>query len=180
MINIQNASNQYLTFTISDEQYAMPVTHVREVLTVPKITHIPRMPDAMKGVINLRGSVVPIFDLKTKFGMGETDITDETAIIVIELSQEESETSQRNQHIGLYTDSVKKVISLPPDMIDPAPRIGAQIQTSFIAGMGHVDGEFIVILNIFDILTSNDLETVESLVDADTIFNKSERKGERT
>ncbi|MBN2812235.1 MAG: chemotaxis protein CheW, partial [Spirochaetales bacterium] len=130
MTDIQNTSNQYLTFTICDEQYAIPVTQIREVLTVPKINYIPRMPDAMRGVINLRGSVVPILDLKTKFEMGETRVTTETAIIVIEILQEENGVEQKPLHIGMYTDSVKKVISIPPEMIEPAPRIGTRIKTS--------------------------------------------------
>lgn len=156
-------SNQYLTFTISGERYAIPVTHIREVLTVPKINYIPRMPDCMRGVINLRGSVVPILDLKTKFDMGETQITPDTAIIVIELPRNTENDETASLFLGLFTDSVQKVISIPPDRIEPAPRLGVRIQSSFIAGMGHVDDTFIVILDIITMLCADEIDSVSCM-----------------
>jgi purine-binding chemotaxis protein CheW len=156
-------NNQYLTFVMGGENYAIPVTHIREVLLVPKVTRIPRMPDFMRGVINLRGSVVPILDLKLKFGMGETDVTVETAIVVVEMPFGDSDGTTNLLHLGIFTDAVKKVITIQKEEIEPPPKIGTRIKNSFIMGMGHVEEDFIVILDIREILTDEDLELVETV-----------------
>lgn len=156
-------TNQYLTFTMSEENYAIPVTHIREVLLVPKLTRIPRMPDFMRGVVNLRGSVVPILDLKLKFGMGKTEVSAETAIVVVEIPFGDSDGTTNLLHLGIFTDSVKKVITIQKEEIEPPPKIGTRISNSFIMGMGHVDDDFIVILDIREILTDEDLELVETV-----------------
>ncbi len=154
-------TNQYLTFILAGEGYAIPVTRVREVLLVPKITKIPRMPEFMRGVFNLRGMVVPIVDLKKKFGLGETDLTSDTAIIVIEIHGA-GETHDGVVHIGLFADIVQKVITIPDAALEPPPKIGMRVNTSFIMSMGHVENDFIVILNIEEILTAKELERVET------------------
>ncbi len=154
--------NQFLTFEMAGDRYALRVTHVSEVLTVPKITKIPRMPEFMKGVINLRGAVVPILDLKQKFGMGDTAITDDTAVIVVEISFDGNEGERQNLRLGIFADSVQKVIAIAENEIEPAPQIGSKINSSFIEGMGHVEDDFIVLLNITEVLTTEDLEFVES------------------
>lgn len=155
-------NNQYLTFVMGDETYAIPVTGVSEVLTVPKVTRIPRMPDFMRGVVNLRGSVVPILDLKLKFGGGETQITPETAIVVVEIVQGEGTPERSVLRLGVFADAVKKVITLAASDIAPPPKIGTSIKTTFILGMGHVGDDFVVILNMRGILTDEDLAIVEN------------------
>lgn len=167
-------TNQYLTFVMREEQYAIPVTRIREVLVVPKITKIPRMPDYMRGIINLRGTVVPVIDLRKKFGMGETALDISTAIIVIEipassmhdalLGEEPDEESRDEKmlHIGLFSDAVQKVITLDETQVEPPPRIGTTVDTNFILGMGHVGEEFVVILDIREILTTEEKIMVES------------------
>ena len=147
--------NQYLTFAMNDENYAMAISNVREVLTVPKMTRIPRMPEFMRGVINLRGSVVPILDLRLKFGLGLTPQTAETAIIVTEIAGGAGDGS--NLRLGVLADSVRKVCLIPPESMESAPQIGMSIDTAFIAGIGKIDGSFTVILNTREMLTSDDL-----------------------
>ena len=156
-------TNQYLTFVMAGEDYAIPVTSVSEVLTVPKLTRIPRMPDFMRGVVNLRGSVVPILDLKLKFGLGETALTPETAIVVVEIELENDTDGEGVLRLGIFADAVKKVVTLSSSEIEPPPRIGTRVRTSFIEGMGHLGDGFVVILNMRKILTDEDLAMVESV-----------------
>lgn len=158
-------TNQYLTFEMSGENYAIPVTSIREVLIVPKITRIPRMPDFMRGVVNLRGSVVPILDLKLKFNIAKTEITSDTAIIVVEIPFENGDRDIGIIHLGIFADAVKKVVTIPEGEIEPPPRIGARIKAAFILGMGHLDDDFIVILDIREILSEEELATVENAKD---------------
>ena len=153
--------NQYLTFEMSGENYAIPIAHIREVLLVPTVTRIPRMPEFMRGVINLRGAVVPVLDLRLKFGMGSTELTPATAIIVIEIPTPGDESGEGTMRLGVFADAVKKVITILPESVEPPPKVGMRVKTAFILGMGRVEGGFIVILNIRDILRVEDLVTVE-------------------
>lgn len=155
--------NQYLTFRMQDEEYALNISNVKEILEVPVITRIPRMPDFMTGVINLRGNVLPVVDLRRKFGLGNTEIATSTAIIVIEVPSGEN---NKIQNIGIFADEVHKVITIEPSAIEPPPKINAGINTSFMAGMGHVDGKFVTILEITEILTARELErTTQTEID---------------
>ena len=162
--NETEMTRQYLTFVLGGEDYAFPVTAVREVLTVPKVTRIPRMPDFMCGFINLRGSVVPILDLKLKFAMGATEVGVSTAIIVVEIPVGK-DGEREFLHVGVYADMVKKVITLGPEDIEGAPRIGTKIRADFISGMGRVGDGFTVILDVTRILTDEDMELVEAVHD---------------
>ncbi len=159
-------SDQYLTFMMEGENYALSVAGVSEVLTVPKVTHIPRMPDFMRGVVNLRGAVVPILDLKLKFGIGETVITPKTAIVVVEISLDGEAGNEAGGEsilrLGVFADSVEKVVTIAASDIEPPPRIGTRIRKSFIEGMGHLDDGFVAILNMREILTEEDLAMAES------------------
>ena len=132
---------EYLTFKMADEIYAINVGSIKEVLGVPRITRVPRMPDYMTGVINLRGSVIPVIDLRLKFGMGSTPVTEETDNM---FEDEEDEKIV----IGIFSDSVQKVVTIASTEIEPPPRIGMAIDTDFIAGMGRVDDAFVIILDI--------------------------------
>jgi purine-binding chemotaxis protein CheW len=155
-------SNQYLTFMMEGENYALSVAGVSEVLTVPKVTHIPRMPAFMRGIVNLRGAVVPILDLKLKFGIGETVITPKTAIVVVEIALDGEAGEESILRLGVFADSVEKVVTLAASEIEPPPRIGTRIRKSFIDGMGHLDDGFVAILNMREILTDEDLAMAES------------------
>lgn len=143
---------QYLTFKLGEETFALDVAKVREVLDFTTITKIPRTPEFMRGVINLRGSVVPVADLRLCFAMSRTEKTVNTCIIVVEVVLDH-ETAV----IGALADSVEEVIDLEPDQIQPAPRIGTHIRTDFIRGMGKRDGQFVMILEIDRVFSAEEL-----------------------
>jgi purine-binding chemotaxis protein CheW len=147
-----NDTRQYLTFQLGDEVFGIDVSHVREILEFTTVTKVPKTPDYMKGVINLRGSVVPVLDMRLKFGLTETEKTVNTCIIVVEVSFEGEHTV-----IGALVDSVQEVFELDPDQIEPAPKIGMQLKTEFIKGMGKRDERFIIILDVDRVFTVEEL-----------------------
>lgn len=147
-------TRQYLTFKLADEIFAVDVAKVREILEFTSITRVPQTPDFMRGVINLRGNVVPVMDMRLKFGMPGTDKTVDTCIIVVEVNHE-GETLI----LGALADSVQEVFELEPEQIEPAPRIGTKLNTDFILGMGKHDGQFIMILDIDKSFTGDELAT---------------------
>lgn len=153
--------HQYLTFKLADELYAINVANIKEVLSVPKLTKVPRMPNFMSGIINLRGSVVPVLDLCKKFALGETSFTVDTGIIVTEIDTIHDDGSVEQLIIGIFSDEVQKVVTIEPGDIEPPPKIGISIDTTFIQGMGHVDGNFIIILDINKILTGSEMQVLQ-------------------
>lgn len=155
--------SQYLTFKLENEEYALDVADVREVLEqrINHITKIPRTPDYLQGVINVRGSVVPVIDMRLKFNMDETVETIDTCIIVIEVLLDGSRDG-KTTILGLLADSVQEVIDLEPDQIEAAPEVGNQLKTEFIAGIGKKDDKFIIILKINKILTTKELHQVNT------------------
>lgn len=144
---------QYLTFKLADEIFAVDVAKVREILELTTITKVPQMPEYVCGVINLRGSVVPVIDLKQKFGMAATARTVNSCIILVEVRQE-TETIV----LGALADSVQEVSELEPENIEPAPRIGTHLNTDFIQGMGKHDEQFMMILDIDRVFVDIDVE----------------------
>jgi len=153
----ENSLNQYLTFTVSDELYAINVSHIREVLEFQSVSKVPRMPDFMRGIINLRGSVVPVLDLKMKFGLGKTEKSIDSSVIVTEMSMDNEMVV-----IGLLTDAVSEVLELEDDDIEPTPYIGTHVQTEFIKGMGKKGETFIIILDINRVLTYQEIQATVS------------------
>lgn len=149
--------HQYLTFKLADELYAINVANIKEVLGVPRLTRVPRMPEFMRGVINLRGNVIPVLDLKMKFGLGETKASDDTSIIVTEVGNIFSDGDEENFTIGIFSDIVQNVVAIEPSMIEPPPKIGVSIDTEFIVGMGRIDDDFVIILNIDKMLSEAEL-----------------------
>lgn len=148
-------TRQYLTFKLSDEIFALDVAQVREILDFTTITKIPRTPEFMRGVINLRGSVVPVVDMRLKFGLTQTERTVNTCIVVVEISIDDDTTV-----LGALVDSVQEVFELEPNQIEPAPRIGTRVRTEFIKGMGKRDGDFIMILDIDKVFSAEELSLV--------------------
>jgi purine-binding chemotaxis protein CheW len=151
-------TRQYLTFRLADETFAVNVAKVREILDFISITKVPQTPDFMRGVINLRGSVVPVVDMKLKFGMEETQKTVDTCIIVMEVTIERETTI-----VGALADSVEEVLELEPGQIEPPPRMGMKLNSDFISGMGKLGEEFVIILDTDRIFT---FEEVEALAEA--------------
>jgi purine-binding chemotaxis protein CheW len=147
---------QYLTFRLEDEIFALDIGKVREVLDFTALTKVPRTPDFMRGVINLRGTVVPVVDMKLKLGMARTEKTINTCIIITELELEGDVIV-----VGALADSVQEVIDLEPDHIEPAPRIGTGLRIEFIKGMGKRDDSFIIILDINKVFSSDELSLVQ-------------------
>ena len=147
---------QYLTFKLSEEVFALDVAKVREILEYTSITKIPQTPEFMRGVINLRGSVVPVIDLRLKFGMSKTEQTVNTCIIVVEVCMDGDTTI-----LGALADSVQEVIEMEPEQIEPAPHIGTNLNTDFIKGMGKHEGNFIMILDIDRVFTNEEIEAVQ-------------------
>ncbi len=155
-VNEITDTRQYLTFRLADEVFGIDVSKVREVLDFTAITRIPRTPDFMSGVINLRGNVVPVVDLRLCFELSKTSRTVNTCIVVVEMLIEGESTV-----IGALADSVEEVIDLEPEQIQPAPRMGTQIRTEFIKGMGKRDAEFIMILDIDRVFSAGSCRRLE-------------------
>ena len=149
-------ATQYLTFTLVDEVFAVDVGRVREILEMPVITKVPQMPDFMRGVINLRGSVVPVIDVRLKFGMPETAQTVNTCIIVVEV-----EMGGENIVLGALADSVQEVIEIEPAQIEAPPHIGTHLKTEFLRGMGKHNEHFVMILDIDKVFSTVELAAVQ-------------------
>jgi purine-binding chemotaxis protein CheW len=147
---------QYLTFKLGEEVFALDIAKVREVLDFTTTTKVPRTPEFMRGVINLRGSVVPVVDLRLKFAMAKTEKTVNTCIIITEVAVDD-ETAV----LGILADSVQEVMDLDTSQIEPAPRIGMRLKTEFITGMGKRDDTFIILLDIDKIFSTDDLVSVQ-------------------
>lgn len=152
-------TTQYLTFKLEDEVYATDIAQVREVLEYSRVTKVPRTPDYMRGVINLRGRVVPVLDLKLRFGMRRTEQTVNTCVIIVEVKME-GETMV----IGALADSVQEVIEMDASIIEPAPRIGTKVNTDFIRGMGKRDEGFVIVLDIDKVFSGDNLGAVKASI----------------
>jgi len=142
----------YLTFVLGTESFAVDVRNVREVLDFTDLTRVPRMPEFMRGVINLRGSVVPVIDMRLKFGMEKVVDTVDTCVIVTEISLDGETTV-----VGALADAVKEVFDLEAGQIEPPPRIGTSLNTEFIRGMGKHEDEFVIILDIDRVFSAEEL-----------------------
>ncbi|MBF0465293.1 MAG: purine-binding chemotaxis protein CheW [Nitrospirae bacterium] len=148
-------TTQYLTFNLDGEVFAIDISKVREVLEFTSVTTVPKMPHYIIGVINIRGNVVPVVDMRIKFGMTKGEKTVNTCVIIVEVKVEND-----NIILGALVDSVEEVIELEPESIEPAPSIGVKLDTEFIKGMGKRDEVFIIILEIDRIFLTKDLEAI--------------------
>ncbi len=151
-----NEMTQYLTCTLGDEMFALEIGKVREVLDSTSVTKVPRMPEFMRGVINLRGSVVPVVDLRIKFGMNRTELNVNSCIIITEATVDGMTTV-----MGALADSVQEVLDLEASQIEPVPNIGYKFQTEFIKGMGMKDEKFLIILDMDTVFSSDATSPVQ-------------------
>ncbi len=135
--------NQYLTFFLGKELFALGILAIKEIIQYGHLTTVPLMPDHIRGVINLRGSVVPVIDLSARLGRGVAELGRRTCIVILEMMHDEERFD-----IGVMVDSVSAVIDMHGSEIEQAPNFGASVRTDFIAGMGKLGGQFIVILDI--------------------------------
>lgn len=138
-------SQKYLTFVLDKEEYGLEIMRVKEIIGLMEITPVPRMPDFVRGVINLRGRVIPVVDLRLKFGMKRTEDTQETCVIVVDLN---------DTLMGVVVDRVSEVLDVPEADIEEAPSFGVDLDTSFILGMGKAKGKVVILLDIQEVLTN--------------------------
>lgn len=154
--NIKNTAGQYLTFTLADEIFALDITTVKEVLELTTITRIPRMPDYMRGVINLRGQGVPVIDLRRKFGLECAKDSVNTCIIIVEVHGPEGWFN-----MGALADSVREVLEIGADEIMPAPKMGSAVKMDCIEGISQQGDSFTIILKVERIFSDEELEQVQ-------------------
>jgi len=147
-------SGKYMTFTLDGEEYGVGILKVRELIGLMDITQVPQMPDYVKGVINLRGKVIPVFDLRLRFGLEEAEYTDETCIIVVDVGS----------MVGIVVDTVQEVADIPGKDIEPPPPLGSTVDTTFLVGMGKVDGKVKILLDIDRILSTEDAARLSGVV----------------
>ncbi len=146
----------YLNFQLEDEAFALEVSQVREILDLTGITKVPRAPDFMRGVINVRGSGVPVIDLRMKFGMPQANSTVDTRIIIMEITIE-----GKTMVLGAIADSVNDVLELEPDQIEAPPEIGSRWRSEFIKGIGKQEDRFIIIIDVDRVFSTDDLVAVK-------------------
>jgi purine-binding chemotaxis protein CheW len=151
---------QYLTFLLGGEMYAVGILNVKEIIEYGSLTEIPMMPAFIRGVINLRGSVVPVIDLAARFGGHQTETSRRTCIVIIELSN-----ADEHHDIGVVVDAVSEVLEVSSADIEPAPAFGAKIRADFIQGMGKIGGKFVIILDIQRVLSVEEIATLATVAD---------------
>ncbi|MES3020837.1 MAG: chemotaxis protein CheW [Pseudomonadota bacterium] len=144
--------NQYLTFMLGGEVFAIGILSIKEIIEYGGLTEVPMMPDCIRGVINLRGAVVPVMDLSVRFGKQPIEATKRTCFVIVEIHNGEAQ-----QVIGVVVDAVSAVIEIGADQIAPAPNFGARIRRDFIAGMGKVGERFVILLNVEKVLSTDEL-----------------------
>lgn len=154
-ITEQGEQGQYLTFLLRSEMFAIGILQIKEILEYGQLTPVPMMPRFIRGVINLRGAVVPVVDLSARFGSEPSEITKRSCIVIIEVAIEDG-----HQDIGVVVDSVSEVLEIPDSEIEPAPSFGAKIRAEFIQGMGKVNGRFVIILDVDKVLSVDELSMV--------------------
>lgn len=151
-------SEQYLTFNLGGEMYAIPLLGVKEIIEYGGVTPVPIMPGFIRGVINLRGRVVPVVDLSSRFGGKPVDVTRRTCIVIVEIGEAGAE-----QDMGIVVDSVSAVLDIPAEDIEPPPAFGAKIRVDFIQGMWKASGRFVIVLNIAQVLSVDEITNLAAL-----------------
>lgn len=151
---------QYLTFQLGGEMFAVGILNVKEIIEYGHLTEIPMMPAFIRGVINLRGAVVPVIDLAARFGGKTTQVARRTCIVILEVADQDLRSD-----IGIMVDAVSEVLEIPSTEIEPPPSFGARIRADFISGMGKVAGKFVILLNINNVLSIEEINTLTDVTD---------------
>jgi purine-binding chemotaxis protein CheW len=159
-------AKQYLTFMLAGEMFSLNILCIKEIIWYANLTEVPMMPACIRGVINLRGSVVPVMDLSNRFGKASTPVTKSTCIVIVEV---QTPLEGEHQNMGVVVDSVQAVLEIPANEIEPAPSFGAKIRAEFIEGIAKVNGKFVILLNVERVLSMEEigqlgqvLETIET------------------
>lgn len=158
MTDVKVENPQFVTFQLEGDLFGVEVSRTREILSLISITSVPQTPDYMLGVINLRGQVVPVVDMRLKLGLVAGEKTQDTCIIVMEVQVEDESIV-----VGALADAVREVLEIKGDQIVPPPRIGTRLKTEYISGMGKVDDQFMILLNIDRIFNSDELALVQDI-----------------
>ena len=171
-------TKSFMSFKLGEEQFAISVMNILEILEIPGITKVPKAPSFLKGVVNLRGNVLPVIDARIKFGMEPTAMTIDSCIIVLNIDIDDELVM-----VGALVDSVQEVFELNEEEIKPSPTIGSKYKAEFIHGMIKVDEHFLMLLNIGKVFSADDLETIIStqteILDTDTKNSKSTSKNKK-
>ena len=146
------STNEFLTFTLGKEEYGMPILNVQEIRGYDAVTQLANTPDFIKGVVNLRGIIVPIIDMRLKFHLSQAEYNELTVVIILNVAK---------RVIGMVVDGVSDVITLNSDQIKPAPEFGSAIDTKYVMGLGAVDERMLILVDIEKLMTSRDMELVE-------------------
>jgi purine-binding chemotaxis protein CheW len=146
------SANEFLTFTLGKEEYGMPILNVQEIRGYDAVTQLANTPDFIKGVVNLRGIIVPIIDMRIKFHLGQAEYNELTVVIILNVAQ---------RVIGMVVDGVSDVITLNADQIKLAPEFGSAIDTKYVMGLGAIDERMLILVDIERLMTSQDMELVE-------------------
>jgi purine-binding chemotaxis protein CheW len=147
-------SRQYLTFMLGVEMFSINILCIKEIIWYSSLTEVPMMPTCIRGVINLRGAVVPVMDLSARFGKPSTPVTKSSCIVIIEVL---TQTEGEHQNMGVVVDAVHAVLEIPASEIEPAPSFGAKIRSDFIEGIGKVNGKFVILLNVNHVLSTEEI-----------------------
>lgn len=161
---------QYLTFVLGGEIYALGILNIKEIIDYGALTEVPMMPAFVRGVINLRGSVVPIVDLLARFGKGSTQIAKRTGIVIVETGESGDEGQQ---DIGVIVDAVNEVVDIASEDIVPPPNFGTGIRSEFIDGMAKRDGSFVILLNVASVLSVDEMANLSKSAGSDVEYAES-------
>jgi purine-binding chemotaxis protein CheW len=151
----KSQTDQYLTFMLGGEVFGIGILFIKEIIEYSSLTEVPMMPATVRGVINLRGAVVPVTDLLIRFGKKASAVTKRTCVVIVEVAGE-----GERQDIGVVVDSVDSVLDIPASEIEPPPSFGAAIRTDFIRGMGKVNGKFVILLDVNHVLAVEDISAL--------------------
>jgi len=162
--------SQYLTFHLGSDMFAIDVTNAKEILDYANLTKVPQTPEYMLGVINIRGGVVPVIDMRLKFGLPRIEATKDSCFIVVEVELDGDVVT-----VGTLVDSVNEVVDIRADQVEPPPRLGTRLKTEFIKGMGNLGENFVIILDINKVFSAEELDLVQSVGEVD-----KEESGEET
>ena len=157
-VDFGHLAGKYLTFKLAEEEYGLDIMKVQEIIGIMPVTKVPRVPEYVRGVINLRGRIIPTVELRAKFGLEAVEDTERTCIIVVELQTEKGKVN-----MGVIVDEVAEVMDFAADTIDAAPEFGTALNTSFILGIGIVKGSVKVLLDVDKVLSATEISTVENI-----------------
>ena len=152
---------QYLTFMLAQEQFAIGILGIKEIIEYHGLTEVPMMPPCVRGVINLRGAVVPVLDLLARFGRPSSEMTKRTCVVIVEV-----EGAEEKHVVGLLVDAVNEVLDIAPSDIEPPPSFGARVRSDFILGVGKVKGKFVLLLDVDRALSLEEVDELDTLLPA--------------